>query len=91
MIKRFNRVPLLLKNQLLLYPNPTDGRFILELPGAYEADLTCEMFDQTGKLVLQQVFPSHAQIRKEFDLSSEPPGIYFIRIYHDSQQTIGED
>ncbi len=80
----------LLKDQLLLYPNPTDGRFILELSGAYEADLTFEIFDQTGKLVLQQIFPSHAQIRKEFDLSSKPPGIYFIRIYHDSQQTMGK-
>jgi len=80
----------LLKDQLLLYPNPTDGRFFLELPGVYEEDLTFEIFDQTGKLFLQQVFPSHTQIRKEFDLSSEPPGIYFIRVYLNSDQMIGK-
>ena len=80
----------LLNDDMLLYPNPTDGRFIIELPGAYDADLTLEIFDQTGKLFLQQIFPSHTQIREEYNLNSEPAGIYFIRIYHNSDQTVGK-
>jgi type IX secretion system substrate protein len=75
---------------MLIYPNPTDGRFILELAGEQEADLSLEIFDQTGKLFLQHVFPSHSAIREEFDLSSKPAGIYFLRIYHDSDHAIGK-
>ena len=80
----------LLKENMLLYPNPTDGRFIIELSGEYEADLTLEIFDQTGKLFLQQIYPSHTEIREEFDLSSEPAGIYFIRIYHKFDRAVGK-
>lgn len=73
-----------------IYPNPSDGRFFVELSAALENVLNLQIIDPLGKVVLQQEFPPFQQIREEYDLSDRPAGLYFIRIYFDSGQGYGK-
>ncbi len=73
-----------------IYPNPSDGRFIVELAGELEKELSLQILDPLGKVLMQQEFPPYYQIREEYNLNDRPAGLYFIRIYHDSGQSIGK-
>ena len=73
---------------MVVYPNPTDGRFFVELSEEIEKEVTLEIIDPLGKVLLQEVFPPYILIQGSYDLSDRPPGIYFIRVYHDSSQAI---
>ena len=73
---------------LLVYPNPTDGRIFIELSREIERELTLEIMDPLGKVLFQDVFPPYHLIKEEYNLSDRSAGIYFIRVHHDSFQTI---
>jgi hypothetical protein len=73
---------------MVVYPNPTDGRFFVELSEEIEKEVSLEIMDPLGRILLQEVFPPYILIQGAYDLSDRPPGIYFIRVYHDSSQTI---
>ena len=60
-----------------LYPNPTSGTFMLELPDdacQYRVDI----FGMWGEKVLTSNL--QGEIKQEFSLSDKPAGIYFIRL-----------
>jgi hypothetical protein len=65
---------------MLIYPNPTDGKFFVELDIALDGDATFEVVDAGGRLVMQQIVPANTIFKQEIDLSSQPGGVYFIRI-----------
>jgi len=73
-----------------IYPNPSDGRFIVELAVELEQELSLQIIDPLGRVLMQQEFPPYHQIREEYNLSDRPAGLYFICIYHDSGQSIGK-
>jgi len=73
---------------MLVYPNPTDGRVIVELSGKLEREIILEILDPMGKVLLQQKFPPYFLIKEEYNMSDRPAGIYFIRVYNDSHQNI---
>lgn len=47
-----------------LYPNPNDGNFTLVIPGDNSTSVHIEMYDATGKLVLQDDFISRTSEKK---------------------------
>lgn len=65
---------------LLIYPNPTNGAFTIQLEGKYELAIT----DARGRLILQQ---SAADLT-EFDLRDHESGMYFIRIVKDGEMIV---
>jgi hypothetical protein len=73
---------------MVIYPNPTSGRFIVELAGELEKELSLEIIDPSGRILFQQVFPPYQLIREEFNLGGRPAGMYFIRLLHDSDQVV---
>jgi len=73
---------------MVVYPNPSDGRVIVELSRELEREIILEILDPTGKVLLQQEFPPYFLIKEEYNMSDRPAGIYFIRVYNDSHQTI---
>ena len=75
---------------MLIYPNPTDGRFFVELNRAFEEATVLEVIDATGKLFLQKEIPPMQLLQEELDLSSEPAGLYFIRIIHTNGLILGK-
>ena len=74
------------QEMLSIFPNPTTGRFFVELSREAETEFTLEILDPVGKVLFQEDYPPYVLMHKEFDLSEHPPGIYFIRIYHNSTQ-----
>ncbi len=73
---------------MLVYPNPTDGRFYVDLSIELEKEIILEILDPMGKVLMQQKFPPYLLIKEEYNLSDRPAGIYFIRVYNDSFQII---
>jgi len=66
--------PLRQSESINMYPNPTSGTTIVDLPEKGLADIA--VFDVSGRLVLE----TQAQSRAELDLNNQPNGNYFVRI-----------
>lgn len=72
-----------------VYPNPNSGQFTVEVEMATQMDITVGMYDMVGKQVwLDQDLGNTSSLRKQYDLSHLPDGVYFLRIYADNQMTV---
>jgi hypothetical protein len=71
---------------MVVYPNPSDGRFSIELSQVMDQEVSMEIMDPVGRILLHQKFPPYILINEAFELSDHPAGIYFIRIYGNSFQ-----
>lgn len=60
-----------------IYPNPSDGVFIIE-SSANSGDLLYELYDNQGRL-LKRIHPTNLSYCR-LDLSDQNDGIYFLRI-----------
>ena len=69
--------------QVRVYPNPTSGRFTVELTGTENSGLTrIEIFNMKGIKVSTEEIPGE---RKHLCSGSDfLPGIYFVRVYSDN-------
>jgi hypothetical protein len=68
-------------NELVIYPNPSQGNFTLEInmPGKEKAELLIS--DINGKIVYsEQITESNEKITKQIDLSKYGKGMYSIRL-----------
>ncbi len=62
-----------------VYPNPTNGKFRLELTGKLQTEtIRVEIYGMRGELVLSEILPGDAA--HEFSLSGKSAGIYFIKV-----------
>jgi len=74
--------------QFSIYPNPSQGKFTIDLTGlkspqggltGVDQQMRIEVYDQTGKKVFEQP-ENNLQELNMIDISSETNGIYFVRI-----------
>ena len=68
-----------IKNDFLIYPNPSDGRFTADL---HELDYSLNaipvvIYDMTGKIIKQS---SIQDSKMHIDISNKNEGVYIIRI-----------
>ena len=72
-----------------LYPNPTDGKFILELIGA-EDEVNIQIYDFRGRRVIdRKIIDNTATIIKiDFDLGKYERGVYMIMIQQGEQRGV---
>ncbi|NOZ35858.1 MAG: T9SS type A sorting domain-containing protein [Chlorobi bacterium] len=68
-------VPNIKNSRIRIYPNPTDGRFVVEFMKSVKAKIS--VIDISGKKLIIKNTKSN---RTELDLSSYPKGIYIINI-----------
>jgi hypothetical protein len=62
-----------------IYPNPTAGRFTLQVENMNLEETGLEIYDLNGSLVLKS---SEMRNKKhEFDLSSMPKDIYVVKLF----------
>ncbi|MEI7981722.1 MAG: FISUMP domain-containing protein [Bacteroidota bacterium] len=62
-----------------IYPNPTTGRFTLELKGELSPDkIKVDVYGMRGERILSEVLKGERKY--EFSLSDSPIGVYFIRV-----------
>jgi hypothetical protein len=71
-----------------VYPNPTTGKFTLELSVSHLSDIVrVEIFGIRGEKILSKEVP--AEKYQEFSLTDAPVGLYFVRVYAgDKAETI---
>ena len=63
-----------------LYPNPSDGRFNLELSGVTEK-MDMFIMDYAGQLLFQDKIESDTgEYLRHIDISTYPKGVYFIKL-----------
>ena len=65
-----------------LYPNPSRGKFNVEIKGFYKNNLNMCIYNMTGQLMYCEklVNIDSKKFTKEIDLGTYPKGIYFIRL-----------
>ena len=71
-----------LQNNLLIYPNPSNGIFTIETIAQYDE---IKILDITGKVVFMT---EEYTLRNEIDLTSQQRGIYFISIQGESGRVV---
>lgn len=64
-------------NGFVMYPNPTTGRFHLQVPQVYAATWSYQLIDNMGRVLLAGKLTEKEMI---FDLSAEASGIYHVLI-----------
>lgn len=66
-----------------LYPNPSNGKFKIEIADIAANKIGIEIYNMLGELVLQRQTPALSGVERTsyIDLSSAPKGIYFVNIY----------
>ena len=72
-----------------VYPNPNNGQFTLEVEMARQMDITVGLYDMVGKQVwMDSRLGNTDSLRKQYDMTDIPNGVYFLRIYADNQMTV---
>lgn len=61
---------------LKIYPNPSDGKFIIEL-GENVITTGAQVYDLSGRLILSQQYKGN---RIELDLTKSPKGVYVLKL-----------
>ena len=70
-------------HRITIYPNPTKGQFSVEITGSAIPDnSSISIYSLQGSVIYQNAEPD---ILNEIDLSSQPNGIYMLRITIDSE------
>jgi hypothetical protein len=72
-------------NELIVYPNPTTGNFVVELKTETDLISKIEVLSSVGKLV--DIWYNVDNFFQELDLSNEPDGFYFVRIFTKNGKT----
>jgi len=63
-----------------VYPNPSNGDMTLSIAGVPERNLQLEVTDALGRIVRNIALPEGAVFTHPLDLSSEPAGVYYLRL-----------
>lgn len=75
------------KRMLTCYPNPTFGLLTLSLNGEVAEQITAELIDMRGQILLSKTWKTQEQIVElEMDLSEFPNGMYTVRAFVGKQQ-----
>jgi photosystem II stability/assembly factor-like uncharacterized protein len=71
-------------NSLRVYPNPSRGRFTLEMITNEPDEISMRVISITGQTVIEKrILLQHGTTRETVDISSQPEGIYQLIIYSD--------
>ena len=77
------------EQDLLVYPNPTNDLFTIQLRGEIAEDLMLKITDASGRVILQREIPNNGNlIQEEVDLGTSPAGFYFIHLYNETYQSV---
>ena len=79
-----------INNFLIVYPNPSNGNFTVQLPDLINTKVEIKVIDALGKIVLlKDVFTTVEDQEEKIDLSGVSSGIYFIQMLYNGDLTTG--
>lgn len=69
--------------RVVLYPNPSAGRYNLEMEGFVAGEILLEVYDLAGRKLISDsvIADGQALIKRELDLSKYSDGTYILKIY----------
>jgi hypothetical protein len=71
----------LLQNNLHVYPNPSNGDFILEYRALNSGRISLLIMDITGRQIYNRQYETQGFLLSELiQISEQPKGLYFIRL-----------
>lgn len=69
------------KLNCLIIPEPTDGIFTADITSFKEDLISVKLFNTTGTVVYEENnIPANDRLIRNFNLSAQPDGVYFLRI-----------
>jgi len=69
-------------DEITIAPNPTNGQFIVRASGVNNSTVQVQIRDISGRIVHDETIKSaNSSFNKQFDLSENSKGIYFITIF----------
>ncbi|MEA1896878.1 MAG: DUF5018 domain-containing protein, partial [Bacteroidota bacterium] len=69
-----------LSDQMVIYPNPNNGRFSIEIPAEMKGNVEISIMDMSGRMIHKEFLNNSSYNVLPLDLSNEANGIYFIKI-----------
>ena len=79
-----------INNSLIVYPNPSNGNFTVQLPDLLNIKVEIKIIDALGKIVLIKDVVTNVEDQEEkIDLSDVSSGIYFIQMMYDGVVNTG--
>lgn len=76
------------EGEVNVYPNPTNGEFILELDFVTGKRVTVELMDITGRSLWADGIGVVETVRQHYDLTEQANGIYFLRVTADGSMAV---
>lgn len=73
------------ERNITVYPNPSQGQFTIHIDGAGQGLLDIQVFDLSGKVMLQQ---NQVSANQKIDISSISPGLYLLHVRDERQSYI---
>lgn len=67
------------ENNFLIYPNPNNGTFMIELKEALN-DYSIQVFDTSGRVIVDNEYIQNSSLSQTIKLDNSLAGIYFITI-----------
>lgn len=67
-------------NSVSIFPNPTNGSFILSVELERREDLTMEVFNARGQSIIRRTSEGVLQLEENFSLEGQAAGIYMIKV-----------
>ncbi len=64
--------------KILIYPNPSDGKFTIQMNELPEINSTLEIYNLLGEKIYSRPLDQQSLIK--MDISTQPEGIYFIKV-----------
>ncbi len=72
--------------EFLVYPNPTNGKFILQIKGQSIREINLDIYNILGQSILKEILPFQSgQLQKSIDLGNRGSGTYLIHLQIDGQ------
>ena len=69
---------LVIYNQLINYPNPSEGSFAIEYNALSQQDINIYIYDFSGALVYEQEFENTNKVNKLINLNAPAAGVYLL-------------
>jgi hypothetical protein len=68
------------ESQFEVYPNPSNGQFLIDLELAERSDAELIIYDLSGREIQRKQLSEIREASVSFDLSSEPNGVYYCTL-----------